>query len=170
MTGRFSRLLALCWGVAALYLASAVWAQPAPSAGDVCSTINNLSQTGLIAGSTNGVVGATLAQGEVITMTATLGTATDGTFRIVADAGGAITLAGPSPIPGTLRFGGVPLPAGAQGIGYLIDTATGGTVNITASCALLAIPTLSENMVMLLGAMLLLTGAAVLVRRRSRGS
>jgi hypothetical protein len=165
MLVRFSRLLAVFSGVAGLFLASTLWAQPV-GGGDVCATIGSLSQTGLTTGSTNGIVGATLAQGEIITMSTTLGTATGGTFRIVADSGGVNTLAGPSPIPGTLRFSGVPLPPGSQGIGFFIDSATGGTVNLTASCALQSIPTLSENMLMALGALLLLAGAAVLVRRR----
>lgn len=165
MLVRFSRLLAVFCGVGALSLATALWAQPAP--GDVCGSIGGLSATGLVTGDTNGVVGATLASGEIITMSTTLGTATGGTFRIVADSGGTMTLAGPSPIPGTLRFSGGPLPAGAEGIGYFIDTATGGTVNLTASCALQSIPTMSDNMLIALAALVLAVGAGVLVRRRN---
>ena len=165
MLVRFSRLLALFPGVAALFVATTLWAQPAP--GDICGSIAGLSATGLTTGSTNGVVGATLAAGEIITMSTTLGTATGGTFRIVADSGGTLTLAGPSPIPGTLRFSGAPLPPGAEGIGYLIDTATGGTVNLTASCSLQMIPTMSDNMLIALGALMLAAGAGVLVHRRN---
>jgi LPXTG-motif cell wall-anchored protein len=95
-----------------------------------------------------------------------LGTAIGGSFRIVGDPGGTITLAGPSAIPGTLRWNGTPLPPGSLGIGYFIDTATGGTVNLTASCTLQSIPSLSENMLMLLGGMLLLAGGAVVLARR----
>ena len=164
MLARFSRLLAVVLGLGALFLATTLSAQPAP--GDVCASIGGLSATGLTTGSTNGIVGGTLATGEVITMSTTLGTATGGTFRIVADSGGTLTLAGPSPIPGTLRFSGAPLPPGAEGIGYLIDDATGGTVNLTASCALQSIPTLSENMLIALGALVLAVAAGVFVRRR----
>jgi hypothetical protein len=99
-------------------------------------------------------------------MSTTLGTATGGTFRIVGDPAGAVTLAGPSSIPGTLRWNGVPLPPGSVGIGYFIDAATGGTVNLTASCAVQQIPTLSQNMLALLAGVLLLVGGAAIVARR----
>jgi hypothetical protein len=158
MLGRFSRSVAVA-------LVAASVSMPV-FAFDACSTIAALSANGLITGATNGQVGATLASGETITMTTTLGTATGGTFRIVGDPAGAVTLAGPTSIPGTLRFNGVPLPPAAVGIGYFIDAATGGTVNLTASCAVQQVPTLSQNMLILLAGVLLLVGGTVIVARR----
>jgi hypothetical protein len=135
---------------------------------DACAQIQGgfLNQTGLTAGSTNGITGGTIGVGEIVTMTATLGTATGGTFRIVGDPAGTVTVAGPSPIPGTLKWSGGPIPPPAIGIGYYIDTATGGTVNITASCSLQQIPTLSENMLIVTAAGLLLLGVLVIAARR----
>lgn len=159
---------------AACACAAAALAALAPSPGlaqvppNYCAQIASLSTTGLVAGATNGVTGTPPA-GLHITMAATLGTATAGTFRIVGNPGGTVTYAGPSPIPGTLSYTTTgTLPPGAIGLGFLIDSATGGTVNITAQCDAVQVPTTSQNALIALAALLLAIGTAVLYRRRSR--
>jgi hypothetical protein len=152
-------------GVVVLALApSAALAQAA----DVCSQMAGLSATGLVAGSTNGNFGY-IGLGKTVTMTATLNTATAGTFRIVGDPSGTVTLAGPSPIPGTLTYIGTgTVPPGGVGVGFFIDTATGGTVNINVSCALVSpVPATSPMTLMLIAALLLLAGGFA-ARRRFR--
>jgi hypothetical protein len=140
-----------------------------PAAVDVCSLMPGLSTGGLVTGNTNGDFG-TLAAGESVTMTATLGTATGGTFRIVGDPSGTNTLAGPSGIPGSLTFtSNGTLPGTSVGVGYFIDSAVGGTVNIsvTSVCGGSAnIPTTSQSNLLVLAALLAICGAAVLIRRR----
>jgi hypothetical protein len=86
------------------------------------------------AGFTNGEFGS-FAPGDLITISASLGTATTGTFRIVGDPSGAVTLGGPAGLPGVLTYAVTgPLPSGSAGIGYFIDTAD-GSGTISASCA-----------------------------------
>jgi hypothetical protein len=136
---------------------------------DVCRQLQSLSQTGLVASDTNGRIG-TLAAGESVTMTATLGTASGGTFRIVGDPGGVNTLAGPSSIPGTLTFVSTgALPGSSIGVGYFIDTATGGTVNINvrSSCTAVQVPTTSSGALVLLVTLLSLSAAVALALRRA---
>jgi hypothetical protein len=133
-----------------------------------CAQIASLTASGLAAGATNGIVGIPPA-GQQVTMTATLGTASAGTFRIVGDPAGTVTFAGPTAIPGTLGYATTgTLPAGAIGVGYFIDTAVGGTVNVTASCGAIQVPTMSQWGLMLTSAILLALGGAALLRRRRR--
>jgi hypothetical protein len=130
----------------------------AQAAVDVCSQIPLLSATGLVAGATNGDFGF-IGQGETVTMSATRNTATGGTFRIVGDPAGTVTLAGPSPIPGTLTYNGTgAVPPGGVGVGYFIDTAVGGTVNIAASCSLQPVPATSPQTLLVLALLLLAAG------------
>jgi hypothetical protein len=155
-----------CCAAALLFLT--LWASPsfAQAPQFVCGQIASLTANGLVAGNTNGIFGI-LRAGETVTMAATLGTATAGTFRIVGDPAGAVTLAGPASIPGTLTYGGTGgFPPGAVGVGYFIDTATGGNVNIRASCAAGAVPTTSQTTLMAMAALLLILGVGVLYRRR----
>jgi len=143
----------------------AVQAQVVPN---FCAQIAALTATGLVAGATNGVTG-TPPPGQQVTMSATLGTATAGTFRIVGDPPGTVTYAGPTAIPGTLNYTTTAtLPPGAIGVGYLIDSATGGTVNLTASCAPAQVPATSTSSLLAMAALLLLLGAARLYARRTR--
>lgn len=133
----------------------------------MCPLTSNLSATGLTAPTTNGNFG-TLNAGAVVTMTTTLGTATTGTFRIVGDPGGVVTLAGPATIPSTLTYVGTgTLPAGSVGVGYYIDTSN-GTVNITASCAYSSEPVPTLSTYALFATMLLLATFAVWRLRRVR--
>ena len=144
-------------------------AAPALAPVDVYRQLPSLSQTGLVASVTNGRVG-TFAAGESVTMTATLGTASGGTFRIVGDRGGVNTLAGPWSIPGTLTFVSTgALPGSSIGVGYFIDTATGGAVNsnIRSSCAAAQVPTTSSSALVLLVTLLTLSAAVALALRRA---
>jgi hypothetical protein len=87
---------------------------------------------GVGAGATNGYIG-NLNAGETGTLTVTLNTATAATFTINYQGNPAAVLVGPANAPGTLRYtyGG-----GAQpgGLGWYIQSATGGTVNVTMDC------------------------------------
>jgi hypothetical protein len=131
----------------------------AQAAVDVCSQMAGLSASGLVAGATNGDAPGFIGQGETVTMSATRNTATGGTFRIVADPAGAVTLAGPSPIPGTLTYAGTgAVPPGGIGIGYFIDTAVGGTVNIAVSCSVQPVPASSPPTLLVLALLLLTIG------------
>jgi hypothetical protein len=139
------------------------WGQPAPSA---CQQISSLSGTAPGAGSTNGVVGV-FAPGDTVTITATLGTATAATFRIVGNSTGSPGLAGPAAVPATLTYTVTgPLPAGSIGIGYFIDTADGSVV-IAASCVNvpIVIPTTSNGVLAAI-ALLLAASTALYLRRR----
>ena len=136
-------------------------------AGDVCSRLPGLGETGLVAGNTSGE-GGSFAAGESLTMTATLGTATGGTFRIVGDPGGVNTLAGPSSIPGTLTFvSSGALPGSSIGVGYFIDNAFGGTVDITVRsfCVPVPVPATSITTLPLLALLLGLGSVIILIRR-----
>lgn len=105
---------------------------PALAASADCGQIPSISGT-YGSGDTNGWIG-TFAPGDYVVMTVTLGTATTGSFRIVGSPAGTPTLAGPSPIPGTLSYTVTgPLPPGSIGIGFFIDSAD-GTVNVAVSC------------------------------------
>lgn len=169
---RSLRLAAAC--VAGWVMAmtpSVLWAQGwthSNAGADVCARLPGLSASGLGVGHTNGDVG-TLGAGESVTMTASLGTAASGSFRIVGDPGGVNTLAGPSAIPGTLTFtSNGTLPGTSIGVGYFIDAANGGTVNIavTSSCVLQPVPTTSTNTLLIIAACLALGGVTALYLRR----
>ncbi len=105
----------------------------AMTASDVCSNFSTISFTGTVgAGATNGYIGVP-AVGETYTISIS-GPGT-GTFRLVGDAGGTITYAGPTSVPGTLTytFNSAPPPS-AEGVGFYFDSAS-GDVTLTASCA-----------------------------------
>ena len=132
----------------------------------VCGQISTLTANGVPAGFTNGIF-SILRVGETVTIKATPGTATAGTFRIVGDPAGATTFAGPTTIPGTLVYNGTgSFPPGAGGVGYFIDTAIGGNVNIQATCDANAIPTTSQTALIAMAALMLLLGGGLLYRRR----
>lgn len=164
---RFLRLT-LAW-VAGGIIAVAPAVLYAQVTSDVCLQLPALSANGLDTGDTNGDFGR-LAAGESVTMTATLGTAASGTFRIVGDPVGTNTLAGPSGIPGTLTFTSTgTLPGTSVGVGWFIDAANGGTVNIavSSSCIIPTIPTTSTSTLLIMAVCLALGGLIVLSRRRS---
>lgn len=161
----------MAFASAVVYAQPAGWSNTAPlppsDPTDVCSELHSLSANGLVAGETNGDFGG-LGAGEVVTMTATLGTATSGAFRIVGDPTGTNTLAGPSGIPGTLTFtSNGTLPGTSVGVGWFVDAANGGTVNIAVSCVATAIPTTSPSALLIMAACLALGGLVVLFRRRN---
>jgi hypothetical protein len=148
----------------------------AQAAANVCGLMAGLSANGLAAGANLGQFGF-IGAGQIVTMTATLNTASGGTFRIASNPTTPFTpdLAGPSPIPGTLTYIGTgAVPPGGQGVGYVIDTATGGTVNLVVTCAAIAvpiaaaIPATSPTTLMLMAGLLLALGSAFLYRRRLR--
>jgi hypothetical protein len=113
--------------------------------------------------SSNIGVGGTFAPGDLITVNAGLAGATAGTFRIVADPAGVVTLAGPANAPGTLSYLVTgPLPAGAIGIGVRIDTVNGQALTIGGSCtdAPRNVPT-ANGYAVLFGALLLMLSGIV---------
>ena len=154
-------------GAAAFFLIALAPRAALAQAVDVCDQMASLSATGQVTGSTNGQFGY-IGLGKVVTMAATRNTATAGTFRIVGDPAGAVTLAGPSPIPGTLTYVGTgTVPPGGVGVGFFIDTATGGTVNVNVTCAapVTAVPATSQTSLLLMAALLLLAGGFAVHRR-----
>jgi len=148
--------------LALLMAAPLAWGQQGQNSCQLMSSISGIASG---AGATNGI-GGTFANGDSVTITATLGTATAATFRIVGDPSGTVTLAGPAGVPATLTYTVTVLPVGAIGIGYLIDTAN-GTVNISASCTNVPIfvPTTSGGVLTAM-ALLLAASAALYLRRR----
>ena len=87
---------------------------------------------------TEGALG-TVAVGEVYTISVT-GSGT-GTFRMVADPSGTITLAGPASVPATLTYTvNTAAPQQSQGVGYYFDSLS-GTVTVNASCKAAAVST-----------------------------
>lgn len=152
--------------VAVLLAAVASGAALAQSA--ACLQIPQISGTASGAGATSGIPGV-FSPGERVTISATLGTATAATYRIVGEPAGAVTLAGPANVPGSLSYTVTgPLPPPSIGIGWFLDT-TNGTVNITATCALAPVepvPTLSTYG--LVATMLLLVAFAGWRTRRVR--
>lgn len=98
-----------------------------------CQNVSAISGLYAGTGSTNGIPGS-FAPGDTVTITVTLGAATTGSFRIVGNSTGSVTLAGPTSIPGTLTYTVTgTLPVGSIGIGFYIDAAD-GSVNVSASC------------------------------------
>lgn len=161
--------LLLAGSLLPLSQAQAAWVQAEGISG-ACAVFSAAvpPATGLTTGSTNGEVG-TFNAGDYVTISATLGTATSGTFTIVSNDTGTPVLAGPRSIPGTLNYLVTgPLPPGSIGIGYFIDSATGGTVNISAtSCGLEpTVPTTSRVGLFVMASLLFLIG--LLAARRSR--
>ena len=147
----------------------------AQAAANVCGLMAGLSANGLAAGANLGQFGF-IGAGQIVTMTATLNTATGGTFRIASNPTTPFTpnLAGPTSIPGTLTYIGTgAVPPGGLGVGYVVDTATGGTVNVVITCAAIAapiaaVPATSTTTLMLMAGLLLALGSAFLYRRRLR--
>ncbi|MDN5924867.1 MAG: hypothetical protein L0H70_07700 [Xanthomonadales bacterium] len=157
----------------------AQWAGPNPSTprqasplavSTFCSAFPGTisTTTTAAAGVTNGEVG-TPAVGE--TYTISIAGPGSGTFRMVGDAGGLVTYAGPASVPASLNYTvtSATLPAGAQGVGYYFDSGT-GTVTITATCsaaAAVATPVpATEPFALWLLALLLLIGGTWLTRAR----
>jgi hypothetical protein len=162
-------LLVLAGLLLPLSQAQAAWVQPQGISG-ACAVFSSAvpPATGLTTGSTNGEV-ATFNAGDYVTISATLGTATSGTFAIVSNATGTPVLSGPRSIPGTLNYLVTgPLPPGSIGIGYFIDSATGGTVNISAtSCGPEpAVPTTSRLGLFAMALALFLIGLVAVARSR----
>jgi hypothetical protein len=110
--------------------------------GSPCGSFATLSSTFQAApGFTNGIFGVPLP-GEVFRVNV-VGPGT-GTFRIVGDPAGALTLAGPATVPGTLVFTApyTPPPTLA-GVGFFFD-AGAGTVTLGASCSPPQVPALNR--------------------------
>jgi hypothetical protein len=161
-------LLALAGFLLPLSQAQAAWVQPDISG--ACAAFSSAvpPATGLTTGSTNGEV-ATFNVGDYVTISAALGTATSGSFAIVSNATGTPVLSGPRSIPGTLNYLVTgPLPPGSIGIGYFIDSATGGTVNISAtSCGPEPnVPTTSRVGLFAMALVLFLIGLVAVARSR----
>ena len=152
---------------------SASWVQPrAPLAtgeSSICAQFSILSgDYTAAAGSTNGYYG-TAQPGEQFTMTFS-GTGT-GSFRIVGNPAGTITLSGPGPAPGTLTYteGSSPAP-GAQGIGFYFDSGE-GSLTLQASCRspiTHPAPALGARGLALLAGLLVLVGVSFARRVRRR--
>lgn len=135
---------------------------------DVCTSFPLISGTIVAAaGATAGIVGLP-GVGEIYQISVT-GPGT-GTFRIVGDAAGAVTYAGPANVPATLSYTvtSSTLPVGAIGVGYFFS-AGAGNVTIAASCSRAAVPGLGAWGSGLLGLLVALGGLAgvALVRRRA---
>ena len=136
---------AIAVGVAVALLpgSPALAASPAPgwssrtAASFECAQLARTApQTGAVAGTTDGVFGS-FAPGDVITLTVGLGTATSSSVTIVGDSDGDPFLAGPLIGPGSISYTVTgPLPAGAVGIGYYVNSTTpqNGTVNVQIAC------------------------------------
>ncbi|MBN1967162.1 MAG: hypothetical protein JW910_21085 [Anaerolineae bacterium] len=105
--------------------------RPAEAASLACSNYAMMSGTYDALMFTNGMFGPFEA-GETYTISATLGTATAATIRLVGDPGGVVTLAGPAAVPVTFTYT-MPETGQPGGIGFYID-ATNGTVEIVAGC------------------------------------
>ncbi len=136
--------------------------------GNVCSQFASLSGTFTATpGFTNGIVG-TPQFGDTYRIAVT-GPGT-GTFRIVGNAVGTVTFAGPTTVPGSLAYtvtGAAP-PA-AIGVGFLFD-AGAGSVTIGASCGPQQIPALDRWSLLALIGVLALGGIVALGSLRSSRS
>jgi hypothetical protein len=104
---------------------------PTQAASLDCNDIGGLSGV-YGSGAFLGIVG-TFAPGDYAVFTVTLNTATMGSFSIIGDADLDPVLAGPTSIPGTLTYTVTgPLPSGAVGIGFYINSAD-GLVNVRSA-------------------------------------
>jgi len=177
MRGKFTALLSLSALLVAtvgvllpVSQAQAVWAKPqdqSPACAEFSGSVP--PATGLTTGSTDGLP-ATFSTGAFITISATLGTATAGSFSIVGNGSGSPVLSGPTAIPGTLSYLVTgPLPAGSIGIGYYIDSATGGTVNISATSCVqeVSLPATNRTGLFTLAFLLCLFGLVAVRKTRS---
>ncbi|MBS0438248.1 MAG: hypothetical protein JSS33_02455 [Proteobacteria bacterium] len=146
-------------------------AAPKPSAttaSTVCTNFSGISFTGAVApGATNGMVG-TPQVGEIYTITVS-GPGT-GSFRIVGDAAGALTYAGPASVPGALSYAITASTTLSQGVGYYFDSGS-GTVTLTAACvATAATPALGAWGIVGLASLLALLGLGFGQYKRSKES
>src|SRR5208282_4477044 len=93
-------LFALAGILLPLSQAQAAWVQ-AEGISNTCAAFGTdvPPATGLVTGSTNGEVSSTFSAGDYITISATLGTATSGSFAIVGNSTGSPVLSGPRSIP-----------------------------------------------------------------------
>ncbi len=153
---------------------AASWIQPKvpalTAASSACSSFSGLSGDYTIdAGSTNGEYGAP-QPGEKFTLT--FSGSGSGSFRVVGDPGGTVTLAGPAGAPGTLTYtaGSSPAP-GTVGVGFFFDSGS-GALTLQASCVSPShpAPALGARGLALLCALLALGGAAFVRRARRRES
>ena len=148
---------------------SATWVQPkgpaAASESATCAFFSSISGTFDIGpGATNGIPVLPSA-GERFTIS--VAGPGSGSFRIVGDAGGLITFAGPANVPATLSYVATSsLPANTQGVGFYFDSGQ-GSVTLTASCqeAISPAPALGGRGMLLLGALLALVGGTFGSRR-----
>ena len=165
---RVSPLLSVLGLAVVLGLSVQSGAQAQQSPATVCANYSQLSGTY----HQNGPNGnGPLPVGAVITVTATLGTATSATFEIINI--NAVPVAGPASVPGTLTHT-VTSAESTNGIGFDIPSATpadGGTVNIAASCSIptATAPALSPFGLFVWGLLLLGLGG-ILARRKLRSS
>jgi hypothetical protein len=138
-----------------------------PVGGSPCDIFSLISGPYAAApGTTNGIPGVPQV-GETYQITAT-GPGT-GTIRLVGDAGGVVTFAGPGTVPVTLTYtvtSPTP-PPGAIGVGFFFD-AGAGTVNIAASCSRISVPTLNRWGIAALLGLGALGGIGALFLRRRR--
>lgn len=150
---------------------SAQWLNPrvpsATSASTPCTEISSISgDYDLGEGNyTNGIFGTPQA-GERFRFT--FSGAGSGSFRIVGDPGGVVTLAGPTAAPGTLVYtAGTTFPSNAVGVGFFFDSGQ-GIVTLSASCLANArpAPALGAPALALLGGLIALAGACLARRRR----
>jgi hypothetical protein len=140
----------------------------AQQAGTACQAIQSISGTASGTGATNGIPGIFLP-GDTITISAALGTATAGVFRITGNFTGVPTLAGPANAPATLTYSVVgPLPPGSIGVGYFVDSAN-GTLIITASCTNVPFQIPATSTWGLAALALLIGGSTLLYLRRRNG-
>jgi hypothetical protein len=161
---------ALLAAVACSTAFSATWVQPrTPSlaaTSGVCASFSTLSGDYAVGpGATNGVYG-TPDPGEKFTVT--FSGSGSGSFRIVGDPGGTVTLSGPANAPGTLTYIVGGSPTGAPGVGFYFDSGS-GSLTLQASClspTTRPAPALGARALALLGALLALAGIGF--ARRSR--
>jgi hypothetical protein len=163
---------ALFAAVACSTAVAAEWVHPrAPSLAaesSACATFSILSGDYSVGpGSTNGVYGAP-QPGERFTLTFSGEGA--GSFRVVGDPAGSVTLSGPANAPGTLTYtAGGSFPGGAIGVGFYFDSGS-GSQTLQASCVppTKPAPALGGRGLALLGGLLALAGL-VFARRSRRG-
>ncbi len=156
---------------AAPSLAATTWDAPArpavPKASATCASFDTLSVTAnLAAGFTNGIPAIPEA-GETYTISVA-GPGT-GSFRIVGDAAGTVSFAGPASVPGTLVYTipSGPLPVGTQGVGFYFDSGAGDvTISAVCSASPVAVPASSLGTQWLLGGLLLIAGGFWVARMR----
>lgn len=101
-----------------------------------CTGINLFTTTAYTAGATNGSL-SPFNDGDHITLTVSLNTATDSSVSLVGSASGTPVLAGPVIGAGSVSYDVTnPLPAGSNGIGFFVNSVTppSSLVNVTLTC------------------------------------